>query len=914
MSAKLAKTNHILATFILISQSINVQFSRMKSSGRFAHLIILLTVFAVSLSVSAGEVYDALARYAGNIGQFSLVYPQEKVYIQFDNTSYYTGETIWFKAYVVNAADNHRAPSKVLYVDLLSPGGVILKTQKLKVVAGQCDGSFPLLDASTSTARELRGVLPYPSGFYEVRAYTMNMLNFSHDAVFSRVLPVYEKPSEEGGYYNEAPSIKLHNTTVEQYRPELKKPSRIDAGFYPEGGHLIIGKPCRVAFKITGEDAMGIDATGSVDEYGITFQTVHDGMGSFIFTPTSKSCRVTVNAGGHSRHFDLPDAEAEGYAMTVNRAGNNLLVSISGTDGMPADTLGMTLTCRDGLAWFGVVPQKNHEAEIQIPLSSGEGVCRIVLFNRSGDILASRSFYAPSTQQSPHLTFEPDQQKYGPFQEINLDFTLKDGSGAPFRDRFCLSVRDSRTSGNMTSDDLRTSLLLSSDLKGFVANPEWYFESDDELHSEALDLLTMVQGWERYEWRTMSGIDKFQEKHRTEQGLTLNGWVLSPSGDKPITDIKVMAAIVPPEKKQTEQFNCITDSTGYFGLDVSDFYDVARLTIHTTQKRRLIGTSSRILFERSMTPAIRPYHKAETTLRNIISRNKVKKHVEEPADDNLPEVIWDNIGYLLPDVDINERRKYIDYYTFKAFNVQQDIEAELDRAEFSGDILGYLHDKGYTFSVKADSGGIMNTLLQIDGSDEEVALQIADTCLINGIPAFWYVHNNERCQYQGTFCPPWAIDTQDVKSMMIYDRVMPLSSVLDLAPLFVKGLGKHVDVTTTSTMQSAENSHNYYLIDLQVKDDYFLSTKRELSELGKRISTFAGYSSPYQFYSPSYPDGPIIGDVDYRRTLFWEPNVITDADGHARVTFYNNSQTSEFSVTAAGITASGQPYTLDTGF
>ena len=29
------------------------------------------------------------------------LFPQEKVYLHFDNTSYYLGETMWFKAYVV---------------------------------------------------------------------------------------------------------------------------------------------------------------------------------------------------------------------------------------------------------------------------------------------------------------------------------------------------------------------------------------------------------------------------------------------------------------------------------------------------------------------------------------------------------------------------------------------------------------------------------------------------------------------------------------------------------------------------------------------------------------------------------------------------------------------------------------------
>lgn len=884
--------------------------------------IALMSPLTFPMQVHSGEVADALVRYAGNVHQFSSIFPQEKVFIQFDNTAYYAGETIWFKAYVVNAADNHRAESKVLYVDLLSPGGVVLKQQKLKIVAGQCDGSFPLLDASTSQARELRGVLPYPSGFYEVRAYTMNMLNFNQEAIFSRVLPVYEKPKKEGGYYDEKPYMKLHKETVEQYRPKTSEDAELNAGFFPEGGRMVVGKTNRVAFKVWGSDGTGIDAEVRPEGMNETIRTEHDGMGVFEFTPTGRNNSVTVTANGRTRRFSLPNADNEGYALRADKKDNTLEVEISGTEGMTADTLGLAVTCRDGLAYFSCISQENHHAMVSVPLDFNEGVCRLVLFDRNGNILASRYFYNHSDQPAPVLDFEPDQESYRPFDKIKLDFTLKDGAGNPFRDRFCLSVRDSRGSGNMSSGDLRSTLLLSSDLKGFVNNPDWYFESDDEEHSHALDLLTMVQGWERYEWDTMSGQKEFKELHRRENGLTINGWILSPSGNKPLADVKVMAALVPPDKTQTEKFDCITDSTGYFGLDISDFYDIARLTIHTTEsrKRKIVGTSSRILFERSMTPGPRPYFVPETTLRNIIANNRkvAGKPQEEAYDDNMPEIIWDNIGYLLPDVEINDRRKYIDFHTFKAFNVGQDVEMELDKAEFSGDVLGYLMDKGYELSVAADSNGLGNILLDISGSDEDVAFQLADTSKLNGINTFWYVHNKERCLYQGIFCPPWAIDTKDVNSLMIYDRVMPLTSVMTLTPLFTEGFKHHVDVVSQSNI--VENTdplvptRNYYLVDLEVKDDYYLSSRKELMEIGKRVTTFTGYSSPYQFFSPEYPDGPIVGDVDYRRTIYWEPNVVTDAQGHASIEFYNNSQSSSFCVSGTGLTASGQPYVLESGF
>ena len=229
-------------------------------------LSFLTIVFGISAAIAQESAETALMRFAGNIHQFNSIFPQEKVYLQFDNTSYYTGETIWFKAFVVNASTLGRAQSKVLYVDLLSPDGILLKQQKLMIVAGQADGSLPLLDGSTEQARDLRGVLAYPSGFYEVRAYTNYMQNFSDENIFSRVFAVYDQPKEEGHYYEESPTITIRNTGIQSKRPDTPKQRKINASFHPEGGHLIIGKPCRVAFKVTDDNGLGVDATGILND------------------------------------------------------------------------------------------------------------------------------------------------------------------------------------------------------------------------------------------------------------------------------------------------------------------------------------------------------------------------------------------------------------------------------------------------------------------------------------------------------------------------------------------------------------------------------------------------------------------------------------------------------------------------
>lgn len=857
-------------------------------------LLLSVTLALISLASAQESDKSMLKKLATEVAQFDHIFPQEKVYIQFDNTSYYTGETIWFKAYVVSASTLHRSESKVLYVDLIAPGGTILKTQKLPIVAGQADGSFPLLDGSTGQARDLRGVLAYPSGFYEVRAYTSAMLNHTEEAIFSRVLPVFEQPSEEGSYYTESPVIKMVDTYVEQVRPKEIKLSSVNADFYPEGGHLIIGKPNRIAFRISGNNGLGTDAT--LQYADATFPTIHNGMGVFTITPEEKKNKVTVIKDGKEHSFSLPEAEEEGCTMSLTQKEKSIEVSLSATEKLAGKTIGITTACRGAVTHFetAVLSETGTKASISTK-DFPEGVCRITVFDTEGAIICSRSFYHRRASESPHLTVTSDVERLQPFGHAELSFTLTDEKGKPFRDRFCLSVRDTRSQGTPNTDDLRTNMLLSSDLKGLIEGPDYYFEANDEEHNTALDLLTMVQGWERYDWQTMAGVKPFEEIHRTEPGITVNGWALNHSGKEPLPGVKVLAAFVPSDKTQTERFECVTDKNGYFGFNLSDFYDLGKLTISVeTEKDRLIGTNARIKFERSMLPEARAILPQETVLTGINSNTSKKGKTEVKEEDDFPVIIDDGKGYVLDEVEIEGKRKYIDYYRFKAFDVPSDVEVQLDKAEYTTDVMGYLIDKGYQAIFDPDDS----------------------TFYIDGHQVFWYVHNSKRFLNQGVYEFPQDIDTKDIKSILVFDKVMTKLSAISLSPLYTE----YMQHTASTIYDGYDNGldtsmyKNVLMVDILVKDDYEISLRRELFNLDKRLTRVAGYSSPYQFYSPTYPDGPIPGDVDYRRTLYWNPNVVTDADGHAKVEFYGNSNTVHFNVTGAGMTAGGVPYTIDTDF
>ena len=858
---------------------------------RFA-LIFLSAFIAVLPCQAQSASVDSLMKFAGNIHQFNSLFPQEKVYIQFDNTSYYTGETIWFKAFVTNASTLGRAQSKILYVDLLSPTGVLLKQEKLKIVAGQADGSFVLMDGSTAQAREKRGVVNYPSGFYEVRAYTSYMLNFSNEILFSRVLAVYDPPKEEGNFYESSPVITIKRTETSDFRPKSEKLRNINASFYPEGGHLIIGKPCRVAFKVIDDTGFGVEATGKVEGKDITFSTVHNGMGYFTFTPQEKRNSVEITVGETSRSFNLPQAEPLGFAMTVDPLdSDSITVKVDGAEGMSGITLGVALTCRGELMDFGTLESGATPSERIIPLHGvPEGVCRIYLFDKNGILYSSRSFYHRSKViKAPVLEMSADKETYQPFEKITLNFSLND-KGNPFRDRFCLSVRDSRTQNNVYTDDLRTSMLLSSDLKGFIEHPAWYFDSDAPERDQALDLLCLVQGWERYDWDIMTGQKDFSERYRMEESLTLNGWILSSSGRKKLDGVEVNASLVPHDKTLTEIYSYTTDTTGYFGFDIgAEFYDKAKFSISAnTDKKPLIGTSARIRIDRPASPAIRPYNVGELVFTGVKGTGYKRKGWKEEEEENpYPTVINIETGYLLPDVDIDEDRMYIDYFTFSAYDVTNDVEIELDKGDYTTDLMGYLIDKGY----------------EVIASDTSIES-------INGFEPFFYIHDNKKYLYQGPYETPAVIDTKDIKSVIVFDRPMFMMNILQQCPLYQDYLSESIQMLYGEDLIN----HRLLLVDVQMKEPNEISTREDRFNINKRITTVDGYSRPYSFYSPEYPQGPVFGDVDYRRTLYWNPNVITDENGKAQVEFYNNSITRRFDVEAAGITSAGVPYILDAGF
>ena len=172
-------------------------------------LYTILLLLSLCLTAHAQHGLDSIK------GMLMNAPVQEKVYLHLDNQCYFKGDTIWYKAYVMRADDlTYSDMSHILYVELVSPDGMVVERQSIIASEkGYGDGNFVLEDSIYS-------------GFYELRAYTRWMLNFcvsehkhgykdylhfynrqmardffrQFDAVYSRVVPVYERPEKPGDY------------------------------------------------------------------------------------------------------------------------------------------------------------------------------------------------------------------------------------------------------------------------------------------------------------------------------------------------------------------------------------------------------------------------------------------------------------------------------------------------------------------------------------------------------------------------------------------------------------------------------------------------------------------------------------------------------------------------------------------
>jgi len=269
----------------------------------------------------------------------------------------------------------------------------------LKIEDGQCHGDFTL------------NHLPFYSGFYEIRAYTKYMLNFGDELIFSRLLPVFDKPKKEGGF-EEKKMLRygsygpVGNFAMKRERPEKGK--SINLRFFPEGGNMVQGIPSRIAFEATDENGNPIEITGFVVDDNTKQElcritTLHEGRGVFAFTPGNRQKAVAeVSSSGRNYRFDLPAALPQGMVMEVDNLSfpDSIGITLRKKSQTPAGMLGLAVLTGGMLRSYAYISFMDDRDEIDFQIDKAQypsGVSQIVLFDGYGKVLCDRLIFTGSS-------------------------------------------------------------------------------------------------------------------------------------------------------------------------------------------------------------------------------------------------------------------------------------------------------------------------------------------------------------------------------------------------------------------------------------------------------------------------------------------------------------------------------------
>ncbi|BAU55194.1 carboxypeptidase-like regulatory domain-containing protein [Mucilaginibacter gotjawali] len=486
----------------------------------------------------------------------SAAFPVEKVYLQTDKSNYDVFDTVWYKAYTVIGRQHQlSAFSGVLYTELINVKDSVVSRQILHLISGAAWGDVVL----TGSIKQ---------GDYRLRAYTNWMRNAGPDYFFIKKIHI--------GGYDAPPVVKQ----IVQPGPDVQ--------FFPEGGELVNGLRCKVAVKSIATNGLGRDINGTiVDNEGnviVDFGTQHLGMGVFAFTPQSGKtylARIKTGIGETAFEVDLPKAKAAGFTLGINNS--------------RPDSIFLKVAANEAL-----FQQKQHSVFYVIAQSGGKiyytaqstledqvftaaidkkrfptGIVQFTLFAGDGEPLNERSAFIENND-TLQLKLNNPFKTFAPGQKVTLNLDVKNPAGQPVMGAFSAAVtNESMLLGDEASDlEIFSSLLLTSELKGYVEKPGYYFTNTNDQTRADLDVLLLTQGYQRFEWKQIWSNTPAQIAYQPETTLDLAGSIKTYAGKPvPYAKISLIAA------KDNFITDTITNAEGNFIFKNPELPDSARVLL-----------------------------------------------------------------------------------------------------------------------------------------------------------------------------------------------------------------------------------------------------------------------------------------------------------------------------------------------
>lgn len=766
----------------------------------------------------AQDIDAAIAAYAST-------YSPERAYFHFDKASYAAGDTIWFKTYMMNEiipADE----SKTLYIDWIDDKGSLMLHAVSPLVEGITNGQFNIPP-------------DYKGKIIHIRSYTKWMLNFDSSFHYHKSINILAKDGAPAGSRTAViPSI----------------------SFFPEGGDMVEGLTGKVVFKANDQWGRPVKVRGViVNSKGKTedsLRAIHDGMGHFLLNPQpGVTYSVRWKDEKNVEHnTPLPKARPGGAILQLTVSGNNRLFSVSCTPEFSAsmDSVYLIGTIYQHEAFRVAKPTAAAEIKGTIPtVALPTGILTITLFDKNWKPLAERITFVNNNE----YRFEPtlDVQRWGLNKRARneLKITVPDSLIA----NLSIAVTDVAI-GTDSSNTIVSHLMLSSELKGQVYNPAYYFYDNNPQKSQQLDLVMLTHGWRRFNWEALISGRIPKPLYPKDTGyISLSGKVLGVLPGQINKDAGVIL-MVKQKEKEGQMLLVPIQPGGTFNDPSVILFDTAQIYYSFQKANELKDASIQFMTNRLPAPTfnpssyLRPYGLYQDTTGHYRQWS-----LSEEAN-RLSELMKVK---TLENVTIKSKGK----------SPVQIMDEKYASGLFSG-------GDGYQFDLANDplASASMNIFTYLQG--KVAGLQINN----NG--------NQPSLQWRGGAPQLYLDQTPTDASFLSSFNVNDVAYIKVFRPPFMGGFNGANGAIAIYTRKGND-------------------VKQEPGK-GLASNKVYGYTPIREFYSPNYASFGVRNEQrDIRTTLYWNPSIITTPQkNQAIVTFYNNDISGAFRVIIEGMTRDGK--------
>ena len=546
-------------------------------------ITVLLGVLLYFSSLSAQTMQDTI------IANFSLMerIPKEKLYLHLDKPFYGAGEMICFKGYLVNAITHqNNAQSNFIITELINRSDSIVERKKIRRDSLGFHNAFTLPATLPAGDYYLRGYSNWmlnedPDFFFSRNIKIGNSIDntivssieyqqeddthYTAKIKFtSNVQAVFENTTikylylENGKIKNKGKKKTDENGWISISLPDLKSPvarrievefddpqyiykrtfhlpvftNDFDVKFFPEGGALINIPHQNVAFKAQGADGFSKEIEGflfnSKGDTLTNFRSEHNGMGIFTMNPVNnETYYVTVRTNDSiTKRFDLPAIEPKGISIAMSHYKQEIRYEIQKTEATEwPQKLFLLAHTRGKLAILQPINPKRTFGKMNDSLFT-EGITHFMLIDEQGNALSERLIFVPDHKPN-QWQITTDQPTYGKREKVSLQIAAKDSEGNPVEGTFSVSITDRKSiQPDSLADNILSNLLLTSDLKGYVEDPAFYFLNQDARTLRSIDYLMMTHGWRRHKMENVLRTPSLNFTNYIEKGQTISGRIM----------------------------------------------------------------------------------------------------------------------------------------------------------------------------------------------------------------------------------------------------------------------------------------------------------------------------------------------------------------------------------------------------